>query len=68
LLRKKGVPQIRCPLDIARHPLNHVWILHESLNTWVPRLLCHGVCQRFALQILIIVHPLLKLNYFKRIS
>jgi len=31
-------------------------------------LLGHGVCQRFALQILIVIHPLLKLYYFERIS
>jgi hypothetical protein len=52
-------------LNIARHPLNHIWKFYQRLDTWVPRLLCHGVCQRFALQILIIIHPLLKLNYFQ---
>jgi hypothetical protein len=68
LLRQESVSQVCHPLNIASHPLHHVWILHESLNTWVPRLLCHSVRQGFALQILIVVHPLLKLNYFQWIG
>jgi hypothetical protein len=68
LLCQKRIPQVGCPLDIARHPLHHVRKLYQTLNAWVPRLLCHGVRQRFALQILIVIHPLLKLNYFERIS
>jgi hypothetical protein len=68
LLCKKSVPQISGPLDIARHPLNHVRKLYQSLNAWVPRLLCHRVRQRFAFQILAPIHPLLKLDNFKWIS
>jgi hypothetical protein len=55
-------------LNIPRHSLHHVWKFYQRLDAWVPRLLCHGVCERFALQILIIVHPLLKLNDFEGIS
>jgi hypothetical protein len=55
-------------LDVAGHTLHHVWKRHQSLDAWVPRLLCHGVCQRFALQILISIHPLLELDNFKWIS
>jgi hypothetical protein len=51
-------------LDIARHPLNHVWKLYQSLYAWVPRLLCDGVGQRFACQILVPIHPLLQLDDF----
>jgi hypothetical protein len=68
LLRQECVPQIRRPLDIAGHTLYDVWKLYQCLYARVPRLLCHGVCQRFALQILIVIHPLLKLNYFQRIG
>jgi hypothetical protein len=68
LLRQECVPQIRGPLDIAGHTLHHVWKLYQCLYAGVPRLLCHGVCQRFAFQILIVIHPLLKLNYFQWIG
>jgi hypothetical protein len=49
-------------LDVASHALYHVWKHYKSLNTWVPRLLCHSIGERFGLQTLIVVHPLLKLN------
>jgi hypothetical protein len=68
LLRQKCVSQVRRPLDIARHPLHQVWKLYQSLDAWVPWLLCHGVRQRFAFQILVSIHPLLKLDNFKWIS
>jgi hypothetical protein len=55
-------------LDIAGHTLNHIWKLHQSLYAWVPRLLCHRVRQRFACQILVLVHPLLQLDDFQWIS
>jgi hypothetical protein len=55
-------------LNIAGHPLHNVWIFYQRLDTWVPRLLCHSVGQRFALQILVVIHPLLKLNYFQWIG
>jgi hypothetical protein len=59
LLRQKCISQVRRPLDIAGHTLHHVWKLYQSLYAWVPRLLRHGVRQRFALQILVPIHPLL---------
>jgi hypothetical protein len=68
LLRQECVSQVRGPLDIARHPLNHVWKLYQRLDAWIPRLLCHCVRQCFALQILVSIHPLLELDNFKRIS
>jgi hypothetical protein len=52
-------------LNIAGHPLHDVWKFYQRLDARIPRLLCHGVRQRFALQTLIIVHPLLKLNHFQ---
>jgi hypothetical protein len=55
-------------LDVAGHALRHVRKHHQSLHTWVPRLLCHSVRQCLACQILVLVHPLLKLNDLKRIS
>jgi hypothetical protein len=68
LLRQECVPQIRRPLDIAGHTLHHVWKLDQCLYAWVPLLLCHCVRQRLALQILVPIHPLLKLDNFKWIS
>jgi len=68
LLGQERVPQIRGPLNVARHPLNHVWKLHQSLDAWVPRLLGHCVRQCLALQIFVLIHPLLKLNDFEWIS
>jgi hypothetical protein len=68
LLRQERVSQVSCPLDVACHTLHNVGKLYERLDAWVPRLLCHCVRQRFALQILILIHPLLQLDNFKRIS
>jgi len=68
LLRQECVSQIRRPLDIAGHTLHHVWKLYQPLYAWVPRLLGHRIRQRFAFQILVSIHPLLKLDNFKWIS
>jgi hypothetical protein len=68
LLRQECVSQIRRPLDIADHALQHVWKGYHSLYAWVPRLLCHRVRQRFVFQILVPIHPLLKLDDLKWIS
>jgi hypothetical protein len=68
LLRQECVSQIRRPLDVTGHTLHYVWKLYQSLDAWVPRLLCHRVCQRFAFQILVPIHPLLKLDDLEWIS
>jgi hypothetical protein len=68
LLREECVSQIRCPLDVAGHALHHVRKLYQPLNAWIPRLLCHSVRKRFPLQILIVIHPLLQLNYLQWVS
>jgi hypothetical protein len=68
LLCQECVSQIRRPLDIAGHTLHYVWKLDQCLYAWVPLLLRHCVRQRFALQILVPIHPLLKLDNFKWIS
>jgi len=68
LLRQECISQIRCPLDVAGHALHHIRKRYQSLNTWVPRLLCHRIGQRFSCQILVLVHPLLKLDDLQRIS
>jgi hypothetical protein len=65
LLRQKRVSQIGCPLNVAGHACHHVRKHDQPLDTWVPWLLGHSVRERFALQILIVVHPLLKLNDFQ---
>jgi hypothetical protein len=68
LLCQECVSQVRRPLNISGHTLYNVWKLYQCLYAWVPRLLCHCVRQRFAFQILIVIHPLLKLNYFQWIG
>src|SRR5207237_10787253 len=68
LLGEESVTEIGCPLDIAGHSLNHVWVSCQSLNAWVPRLFRDSVRQRFIFQILVPVHPLLKLDHLQRIS
>jgi hypothetical protein len=68
LLCEECISQIGGPLDVARHALYHVWIHHQSLNTWIPRLLCHCIRQCFVLQVWVVSHPLLELDDFKRIS
>jgi hypothetical protein len=55
-------------LNIAGHALHHIRKLYQALNAWIPRLLCHSFGQRFALQTLIVGHPLLKLNHFQWVS
>jgi hypothetical protein len=68
LLRQECVSQIRRPLDIAGHTLHQVWKRYHSLYAWVPRLLCHRVRHRFTFQILVPIHPLLKLDDLEWIS
>jgi hypothetical protein len=68
LLCQKRVTQVGRPLDVASHPLNHVWKLYQRLDAGVPRLLCHGIRQRFSLEVFVSIHPLLKLDNFKWIS
>jgi hypothetical protein len=68
LLCQKRVTQVGRPLDVASHPLNHVWKLYQRLDAGIPRLLCHGIRQRFSLEVFVSIHPLLKLDNFKWIS
>jgi hypothetical protein len=68
LQREECVSQIRRPLDIASHPLKDVRERYQCLDAWIPRLLGHSVRQCFVLQVLVIRVPLLKLDYFQRIS
>jgi hypothetical protein len=68
LLRQESVSQVRRPLDISSHPLHHVWKCCHRLDAWIPRLLCHSVRESLVLQVLVIRHPLLKLDHFQRIS
>jgi hypothetical protein len=68
LLREKCISQVRGPLDIASHPLHHIWKCGHCLNAWIPRLLCHSVRQGLVLQVLVIHHPLIQLDYFQRVG
>jgi hypothetical protein len=68
LLRQKCISQVRHPLNIVGHARNDVRISYQSLDAWVPRLLRHSVCQGFVIQTLVLLHPLLKLHDFERIS
>jgi hypothetical protein len=68
LLREKGISQIGRPLDVAGHALYHIWIRHQSLDTWVPRLLRDRIRQCFVFQVWIVTNPLLELDDFQWIS
>jgi hypothetical protein len=68
LLCQECVAQIRRPLNIAGHTLDHVWKRYQSLYARVPRLLRHGVGERFVFQILVAIHPLLQLDDLEWIS
>jgi hypothetical protein len=67
-LREEGVTEIRCPLDIASHTLNHVRVSCQRLHARVPRLFCYSIRQCFVFQILVSIHPLLKLNVLQWVS
>jgi hypothetical protein len=67
LLREKRVSQIGRPLDVACQSLNDVWSNGQGLDAGIPRLLGHSVRQCLVLQIFVSIHPLLKLDDFKRI-
>jgi hypothetical protein len=68
LLRQECVSQVGGPLNIARHTLHHIWIRHQSLDTWVPRLFRDRIRKRLVFQVRIVSHPLLELDDFKWIS
>ncbi|HEY1843708.1 MAG TPA: hypothetical protein VGH05_02480, partial [Buttiauxella sp.] len=63
MLRQECISQIRRPLDISSHPLNHVWKRCHRLDARVPWLPGHCVRQCLVLQVLVIRVPLLKLNH-----
>jgi hypothetical protein len=68
LLGEKRIPEISRPLDIAGHSLQSFRNSSERLHAWIPRLFRDCIFQRFVLEILVLVHPLLKLDNFERIS
>jgi hypothetical protein len=68
LLRKKSVPQIVCPLDVASHALHDFWIPRHCLHARIPRLFCYSFRQRFVFQIFVLIHPLLKRDDLDRVS
>jgi hypothetical protein len=67
-LRQKSVTKVGGPLDVACQPLGNLGSRCERLNAWIPRLLGDGGRQCCVFQILVSIHPLLKLNNFKRVS
>jgi hypothetical protein len=68
LLRQERVAQFGRPLDVARQALHHIRNRDHGLNARIPWLFLHGIRQRFALQRLVPVHPLLQLNDLQRIG
>ncbi|HXI39732.1 MAG TPA: hypothetical protein VNH83_07120 [Bryobacteraceae bacterium] len=68
LLREKGVSEVGGPLDVACHALQSVWHTGHRLHAGVPWLFGHRISQRLALQIFVILHPLLKLDELQGIS
>jgi hypothetical protein len=68
LLRQECVSQVGRPLNIASHPLKHVWKCYQCLDTRIPRLLRYCVRQGLVLQVFVIRVPLFKLDDFQRVS
>jgi len=68
LLREKRIAKICGPLNVVSQPLDHVRQRRHGLNARVPRLLRHRIHQRFVLQVLVALQPLLELDQFQRIS
>jgi hypothetical protein len=50
LLRQEGIPEVRGPLDVIRQALHHIGKRGHGLYTRVPRLLPHGIDERFVFQ------------------
>jgi hypothetical protein len=67
LLCQKRIAQIGGPLDVVSQPLYYFRQTRQSLNTWVPRLFRHGIRERFVLETLVPIQPLLKLDDLERI-
>jgi hypothetical protein len=68
LLRQKGVPEIRRPLNVTREHFHDIREWGQTLNARVPWLFGHGVSERLILQTRILSHPLLELHEFDWVS
>src|SRR5271156_2479434 len=67
LLRQECVAEFRGPLDVIHQALDHIRKRGHGLDAWVPRLLLHRVSERFVLQSLVFLQPLLELNKLQRV-
>src|SRR5437764_585250 len=55
LLREECVAQIGGPLNVVRQPLYYVRQSGQSLDAWIPSLLCYRIRQSFVLQTLVLL-------------
>jgi hypothetical protein len=68
LLRQEGVTEVGSPLDVVSQSLDHIGRSRQGLNTGIPVLLLHCIGESLVLQVLVLLHPLLKLNNFQRVG
>ena len=67
LLGQEGVAEISRPLNVVRQAIDHVGQGGEGLDACIPRLFRDSIGQRFVLQVLVLLQPLLELNNFQGI-
>jgi hypothetical protein len=67
-LSQKGVPEIRCPLNVVRHPVHDIGERCHRLDARVPVLFLDCSGERLVLQILVLLQPLLELDDLKGIG
>ena len=67
-LGEEGIPEIGGPLNLIRKLVNDRGKSRQCLHTGIPVLLRYRFGQRVSVQFLVLIQPLLELNYLKRIS
>jgi hypothetical protein len=64
LLGQERVAQVGCPADILIQPRQHVRERNQCLDAGIPILLLGRVHQRLALQVTVLLQPLLGFDHF----
>ena len=67
LLREKCIPQVGGPLNVVCEAIYYFRQSRQSLDAGIPCLFRDGVGKRFVLQVLVLLQPLLELDYLKRV-
>jgi hypothetical protein len=68
LLRQESIPEVRGPLDVIGQAFHQIGKRRHGLYTRIPRLLLHGIDERFVFQSLVFFQPLLELNEFQGVG